>query len=842
MLDEILRLGTGGRVSIDGKHLSLDGRPFRVRGVTYGTFAARDDGALFPPPERVRADFNAMARAGINTVRMYTVPPPDVIELGEEAGLRFLVGLHYDDWRLEPQPGRGASKRVLAAGLRAIDNATRALAGRPSIVGISVGNEIPADVVRVHGVAAVERILARLVSAVQDADAELLATYTNFPTTEFLNVEGQDFVSFNLFLERRAQLRPYLRRLMVLAQDRPLLVTELGLAAGVHGTDAQAESLAWQLREIDEAGAAGATVFSWTDDWVVAGTPVGGWGFGLTDAERGPKPALEVVSTWARSGIRDLRDRWPTVTAVVCVRNGASFIAECLSSLEASDYPGLEVIVCDDGSSDETVTVAQRFPFRVLRLAAGGLARARNAGLAAARGEVVAFIDADASCHPEWPYFIALSLEEEKVAATGGPNLPSPEAGLIERAVSGSPGGPTEVLVRDDRAEHVPGCNMAFVRQALVEIGGFDPVFVTAGDDVDVCWRLLDRGHEIAFAPAAVVRHRRRDTVRGFVRQQFGYGRAEALLAGRHRHRFNRLGQARWAGFVYGGAPFLRSLLRPVVYHGTMGTAPFQPIVRRRSEATLAWLQAHLPLALMLVVLGLLAPLSAWWIAAPAVALVFLLGYATVIAVGVRPARAEARPTGFRMLVALLHVVQPLARAIPRASRRPSADRRSPGAQWRGDRAAWLAALGQELQRGLCAVRIGGPNEKWDLEASVGLFVRARIATAVVWSWQPLHRAWYRPRRSALALCGGAIALALFSPLGGLVGLAILGAGTALEAVLLGTTVRRAVSRTTPDRTGAESQFNGAADPAITAEGGQAQAVALAGSLASPDTAYEVRQ
>ena len=93
-----------------------------------------------------------------------------------------------------------------------------------------------------------------------------------------------------------------------------------------------------------------------------------------------------------------------------------------------------------------------------------------------------------------------------------------------------APGGPTHVLLSDEVAEHVPGCNMAFRRAALEAVGGFDPQFRVAGDDVDICWRLQERGWTIGFSPAAVVLHRRRRSVRGYLKQQAEYGKAEALL------------------------------------------------------------------------------------------------------------------------------------------------------------------------------------------------------------------------------------------------------------------------------------------------------------------------
>src|SRR5262245_9192990 len=100
------------RAVTDGRFLSLDGAPFRVRGVTYGSFMPRWDGEPFPEAVRVRRDFAAIASAGLNTVRTYTLPPEDVLDLAEEAGLHLLVGLHYEDWRDETQPGRGATRRV----------------------------------------------------------------------------------------------------------------------------------------------------------------------------------------------------------------------------------------------------------------------------------------------------------------------------------------------------------------------------------------------------------------------------------------------------------------------------------------------------------------------------------------------------------------------------------------------------------------------------------------------------------------------------------------------------------------------------------------------------------
>jgi GT2 family glycosyltransferase len=784
------------RITVDGKHLRHGDEPFSLRGVTYGSFSPRADGALYPHTERVESDFAAIAASGLNVVRLYTAPPPDLLDLAEENGLRLFVGLQYEDWRYEAAPGRRAQRRVRDAGRRALEAAMEACAGRTSVLAVCVGNEVPPDVTRVHGIGDVEDVLSELVEQVHEFDPEMLATYANYPSTEYLRIAGQDLASFNVFLEDRERLRSYVARLQVVAADRPLVLTEVGLAGGVHGAEAQADALAWQLLTVDEVGAAGAIVFSWTDEWAVGGRPVDGWNFGLTEKNRRHKPALYVVREWAGSSVSDLRSSWPRVSVIVCAYNAQETIGECLTSLEELDYPNFEVIVCDDGSSDGTADVAQSYPFRLLRLDHDGLSAARNAGVEAATGEIVAFLDSDACCHPSWLYRIALALDED-VDAVGGPNLPVLEAGFVERVVAASPGGPVEVLLSDERAEHVPGCNMAFRRDALLEIGGFDPVYRTAGDDVDVCWKLLERGREIGFAPTAQVRHHRRSTIGGYLRQQRSYGRAERILADRWSYRMNRLGMARWAGSLYGGPRILPSILRPVVYHGHMGFAPFQGVVRERHQSALAWASALLPLTVPVAALGVLAPLSDWWLAAPALAVMTLAAFATAVAFAVRPDHLEPHPVAFRALVGLLHITQPLARMSGRLRAPATRSARVSESAWTGNRASWLTSLHQELLHRRCHVRPGTPHADYDLSASVGVLVACRVTTAVVWGWTPLHRVRYRVRPAFWPALGLAAALMQATRLWGVVAYLLLSVALLVEFALLRRLVRSALASTT---------------------------------------------
>ena len=119
------------------------------------------------------------------------------------------------------------------------------------------------------------------------------------------------------------------------------------------------------------------------------------------------------------------------------------------------------------------------------------------------------------------------------------------------------------MLLSDTEAEHIPGCNMAFRRDALLAIGGFDPQFRVAGDDVDVCWRLQEQGLTLGFHAAArgLASPAQLASAR-YWRQQQGYGKAEALLERKWPERYNR------RGHVDLGGPPLRPRQRQPVAAG----------------------------------------------------------------------------------------------------------------------------------------------------------------------------------------------------------------------------------------------------------------------------------
>ena len=724
-------------IRVDGKFLFAGHEKFWVRGVTYGTFAPDQGGVQFPPEHSVRADFRAMRDAGMNTVRIYTPPPRWLLDIAEVFELRVIVGLAWEQhvaFLDDPMRVQQILRNVRAT--------VKALAGHSAVLCYAVGNEIPAPVVRWHGKRRIERFIQKLCTAVKSADEAALTTYVNYPTTEFLELPFLDFVSFNVYLELRERFASYLSRLQNLAGERPLVLAELGLDSRQNGESAQAHSIGWQIAAGFEGGCAGVVVFAWTDEWFRGGQQIIDWDFGITTRERRAKEALRAVSARFASVPFQLDLHWPQISVVVCSYNGALTIDETLARLGNLDYPDFEIIVVDDGSADQTSAIASKHSVRLFRTENNGLSAARNVGLNAARGSIVAYIDDDAYPDTHWLRYLASAFLKSDHAGIGGPNIPPPGDGLISDCVSNAPGGPAHVLLTDDIAEHIPGCNMAYRREHLLAIGGFDPRFKIAGDDVDLCWRLQERDLTIGFAPAAVVWHHRRSSITAYLKQQHGYARAEAMLAHKWPAKYNGVGHAIWHGRLYGRGGTPNLLERSRIYQGIWGTALFQSLYQS-SPGTLSLVPlmpewyALLLLCTLLAVLGLSWPpllLSVPLLVAGASLTLLQAGRAAQKAIFNHALPRTRSRASVRLLVACLHLVQPAARLFGRiqygigpwrvrltASTLPPLVISFWSTRWEA-----LEIRIEELQVILkdsgAAVISGGAFDKWDLSIRGGLF------------------------------------------------------------------------------------------------------------------------
>jgi glycosyltransferase involved in cell wall biosynthesis len=657
------------RVRVDGKFFRLGEHKFFLKGVAYGPFAARDDGECLPAPDQTARDFIQIRDLGANVVRIYTTPPRWLLDLALEHGLKLLVDIPWSKNRCFLD-----TPSVWQEARETLKQIVRANAGHAAVLAYNMVNEIPPDIVRWSGAKAVTEFIEELVALAKSIDPDCLCTFANYPPTEFLRPHNIDFVCFNVYLHHRRPFENYLARLQMQADMKPLILGEFGADSKREGEAEKCEMLSWQIETAFRGGLAGVIVFSYTDDWVVGGTRVEDWFMGLTTRDRQLKDSFHAVQKAFQIAPYFPLSVSPKVSVVVACYNGARTLRACLDSLGRLNYPDYEVILVDDGSTDATPDIAGLHKnVRYIRQPNHGLSVARNTGIEAAEGEIVAFTDADCRADEDWLYYLVGDLLNSRFAGMGGHNFLPPEDSPAAAAVLVSPGGPAHVMLTDRVAEHIPGCNMVFYRWALKEIGGFDPIFTKAGDDVDICWRLQQRGYRIGFNPAGFVWHYRRSTIQAYLKQQSGYGEAEALLVRKHPEYFNSFGGSLWRGQIYTAAKFGLVLGRSIIYHGIFATGFFQTIYAAAPAWTLMLctsLEYHVLITLPLLVLS--APFP------------FLLpvGLASLlVSIGVCVAAAaqadlpkDKKRFWSRPLIALLFFLQPIVRGLARYQGRLGVD------------------------------------------------------------------------------------------------------------------------------------------------------------------------
>ncbi|MDB6016503.1 MAG: hypothetical protein JWR19_992 [Pedosphaera sp.] len=650
------------RVTVDGKFFRLGREKFHLKGVSYGPFAPIGKEGTFASREQTARDFAQIRELGANLVRVYHVPPRWFLDLATEHGLKVFVDIPWNkDVCFLDSHAQKADARA------AVRQAVQACARHPAVFAYSVVNEIPPEVVRWSGAKAVANFIDELVLEAKAIDPDCLCTFTNFPPTEFLRPQSLDFICFNVYLHQRQPLKNYLARLQMIADVKPLVLGEFGIDSGREGEAQKCEMLSWQIETAFRGGLAGTVVFSYTDDWWRGGQQIEDWTMGLTTRARGPKDSFRAVQKMFRQAPYFPLKRYPKVSVVVASYNGGRTLRACLDSLEQLNYPDYEVILVDDGSTDDTPQIALSHP-KVRHFRHGvnlGLSVARNTGIAAATGEIVAFTDSDCRADEDWLYYLVGDLLDSDFAGIGGHNLLPPEDSSVAAAVLVSPGGPAHVMLTDRRAEHVPGCNMAFYRWALEDLHGFDPIFEKAGDDVDLCWRLQQRGGKIGFSSAGFVWHYRRSTLRAYLKQQGGYGAAEALLVRKHPENFSALGGSIWRGRIYTPSKYGIVMRAPIIYHGIFGSSLFQTLYTSDPVGILSFfssLEYHVLVMLPLVVLS-----SAFhWLLPVMVACGMLsLGVCAAAAAEAELPRNRRRWWS-RPMVALLFFLQPIVRGWAR--------------------------------------------------------------------------------------------------------------------------------------------------------------------------------
>lgn len=228
----------------------------------------------------------------------------------------------------------------------------------------------------------------------------------------------------------------------------------------------------------------------------------------------------------------------PLVSIVVPTYNDAATIARCVHSMEAQRWENLEILVCDDGSTDQTQAVLERLKASCPRLRTFALPRrqgpgaARNVAFQQAQGEILALIDGDMWAPPEWLPTLLAPLLEGRADVTGGPDLVPSDSPLISRCIGYSMDSlitNAGLRLGDSKlVKYLPGTgNMAIRAEALARAGIFDEHFHDTGEDKEWLHRVRESGGRMLYLREALAWHERRPDLWLHAKKQ--------LLSGRRR-------------------------------------------------------------------------------------------------------------------------------------------------------------------------------------------------------------------------------------------------------------------------------------------------------------------
>jgi len=226
----------------------------------------------------------------------------------------------------------------------------------------------------------------------------------------------------------------------------------------------------------------------------------------------------------------------PKISVVVPVRNGASKISRCLEAILDQNLKPFEIIVVDGHSTDSTVEIARKFPVIITKEDYGTVGGARQIGVEHARGDYIAFTDADCIPQKDWLENLIPEFKSGVVGVGGG--IKNVGKGIWEESIAlaldtflGSANSVQDRILKDKKiVKSISGCNSIYRKKDIEAIGGFN-VRLSINEDTDLNNRIQQLGI-IVYTPYAIIHHHQERGLGEFVKRMkfFGYGRGVNLL------------------------------------------------------------------------------------------------------------------------------------------------------------------------------------------------------------------------------------------------------------------------------------------------------------------------
>lgn len=230
----------------------------------------------------------------------------------------------------------------------------------------------------------------------------------------------------------------------------------------------------------------------------------------------------------------------PTISVIVPAMNAEATLSACLDALGNQDgtAPPFEVIVVDDGSTDDTPSIAEAAGVRVERISHTGAAAARNRGVQVARAPLLLFTDADCIPSPDWVSRLSAPFADPSVAGARGVYR-TRQSALVARFVQLEYEDKYRLLRPLQAIDFVDTYSAAYRKDVFLQSGGFDPS-LRFDEDQEFSFRLANQGHRLVFVPDAIVHHHHANSLHSYLAKKFSIGFWKAAVVLTHPNKLAR--------------------------------------------------------------------------------------------------------------------------------------------------------------------------------------------------------------------------------------------------------------------------------------------------------------